>query len=341
MKILQVGSNSVHVSSYLAAMSTDDASNYLLTEEICSFPGVISNEVISFRSLNPLNLLKSYRLLKNYMERLNPEVIHIHQVNRLAYFVSKVAHSLSIPVITTAWGSDVLLIPQKNAFFHFLVKQTLKRSHVVTADSQDMIEAMNVIVPSDKYVLLQYGIDPIQPADKQTIVFSNRLHKKLYRIDQVINYFSAFVQQHPEWKLVIGGTGDETEGLMNQVKHLNLEDKVEFVGWLQKAENVAWYGKSTIYISIPESDGTSVSVLEAMSAGCIPIVSDLPVSKEWITNGVNGIIERDGENPLVKAIELDLEKCAEINQRNVQERATRTASLKRFKEIYLTLINGK
>ena len=68
MKILQVGSNSVHVSSYLAAMSTDDASNYLLTEEICSFPGVISNEVISFRSLNPLNLLKSYRLLKNYME---------------------------------------------------------------------------------------------------------------------------------------------------------------------------------------------------------------------------------------------------------------------------------
>ena len=341
MKILQVGSNSVHVSSYLAAMSTDDASNYLLTEEVCSFPGVISNEVISFRSLNPLNLLKSYRLLKNYMKKLNPEVIHIHQVNRLAYFVSKVANSLSIPVITTAWGSDVLLIPQKNAFFHFLVKQTLKRSQVVTADSQDMIEAMKVIVPSDKYVLLQYGIDPIQPAEKQTIVFSNRLHKKLYRIDQVINYFSAFVQHHPEWKLVIGGTGDETEGLMNQVKHLNLEDKVEFVGWLQKAENAAWYAKSTIYISIPESDGTSVSVLEAMSAGCIPIVSDLPVSKEWITNGVNGIIERDGENPLVKAIELDLEKCAEINQRNVQERATRTASLKRFKEIYLTLINGK
>lgn len=341
MKILQVGSNSVHVSSYLLAMSTDDAKNYLLTEEECPFEGVVANEVISFRSLNPLNLLKSYRLLKNYIKSLNPDVIHIHQVNRLAYFVSKVAHALSIPVVTTAWGSDVLLIPQKNAFFHFLVKQTLKRSQVVTADSQDMIEAMKAIVSSDKYVLLQYGIDPIRPGEKQNIIFSNRLHKKLYRIDKVIDYFNEFVQLHPEWKLVIGGTGEETEALKNQAEKLKLTDKIEFVGWLQKAENNDWYAKSTFYISIPESDGTSVSVLEAMSAGCIPIVSDLPVSKEWITNGVNGIIEQQGKNPFVQAIDLDAEKCSEINQRNVQERATRTASLKRFKEIYETLKNGK
>jgi glycosyltransferase involved in cell wall biosynthesis len=90
------------------------------------------------------------------------------------------------------------------------------------------------------------------------------------------------------------------------------------VGWLQKADNAAWYAKSTYYISIPESDGTSVSVLEAMSAGCIPIVSELPVSKEWITNGLNGVIEQQGENPFVKAIDLDLEKCAKINQQSVQ-----------------------
>jgi len=189
--------------------------------------------------------------------------------------------------------------------------------------------------------LLQYGIDPIQPGEKQSIIFSNRLHKKLYRIDKVIDYFNEFVQLHPEWKLVIGGSGEETEALKNQVENLKLTDKVEFVGWLQKADNAAWYAKSTFYSSIPESDGTSVSVLEAMSAGCIPIVSDLPVSKEWITNGVNGVIEQPGKNPFVQAIDLDAEKCSEINQRNVQERATRTASLKRFKEIYVTLKNGK
>ena len=128
---------------------------------------------------------------------------------------------------------------------------------------------------------------------------------------------------------------------MKQTEKLNLTDKIEFVGWLEKVDNAAWYAKSTFYISIPESDGTSVSVLEAMSAGCVPIVSDLPVSKEWITNGVNGVIEQQGKNPFVQAIDLNSEKCAEINQKNVQERATRTASSKRFKEIYLTLMNGK
>jgi glycosyltransferase involved in cell wall biosynthesis len=341
MKILQIGSDSIHVSSFLLAIKNCDIENYLLTEEKCDFESVVSNKVISFRSINPLNIWRANKKLKSYLQELKPDIIHIHQVNRLAYFVTRIAEKLKIPVITTAWGSDVLLIPKQNAFFHFLVKQSLKCSKIVTADSDDMILAMKKIELSDKYVLLQYGIDPILAKEKQKIVFSNRLHKSLYRIDAVINYFSDFSKNHTDWQLVIGGTGSETEQLKQLVEILELTEKVTFVGWLQKAENNEWYAKSTIYISIPESDGTSVSVLEAMSAGCIPVVADLPVSKEWIRSGENGVIEKVGENPIEKALTIDRDKCIRINSKLINEKASRNASIKRFLEIYKLAVNGK
>ncbi|HBE80849.1 MAG TPA: glycosyl transferase family 1, partial [Firmicutes bacterium] len=45
---------------------------------------------------------------------------------------------------------------------------------------------------------------------------------------------------------------------------------------------------SHLMVSIPKSDGTPVSLLEAMAAGCLPVLADLPVYHDWITDGVNG-----------------------------------------------------
>ena len=334
MKILQVGPNSVHVSSYISALSEMEKDIYLLSEEACDFQGVKENFVISFRSLNPSAVLKSNRLLKQLLAKLKPDVIHIHQVNRAAYFVARIARKLNIRVVTTTWGSDVLLIPKQNAFFKYLVTQTLKNSALVTADSQDMIQAMKALYPQGNYKLLQYGIDPIIALEKEKIVYSNRLHEPLYRIEKVIEYFKDFSAQHPYWKLVIVGTGSQTEHLKSLVNESNLGSKTSFVGWQKKPENSAWYAKSSIYISIPTSDGTSVSVLEAMSAGCIPVVADLPVSHEWIVSNKNGIIEKMGENPLLKALEIDTEACANINTELINNKATRAASIKEFIGFY-------
>jgi glycosyltransferase involved in cell wall biosynthesis len=44
---------------------------------------------------------------------------------------------------------------------------------------------------------------------------------------------------------------------------------------------------------VPESDGTSVSLLEAMSAGCLPVLSDLPANREWVREGDNGLLVGD------------------------------------------------
>ena len=338
MKVLQIGPKSIHVEKYVSAISKKGLACYLTSEEVCDFSGIELEKTISFRSLNPLKLLSSYGDLKRFVKAVSPDIIHIHQVNRMAYFATKIASRMNIPVVTTAWGSDVLVVPNKNGFFKFLVTKTLRRSHVITADSKDMIAKMQLLEPNqNKYHLVQYGIDPIQAIEKEEIIFSNRLHEVNYRLPEIIHYFNDFKALNPTWKLVIGGTGSLTNELKKLVNQLELNKDVLFVGWLNAGQNAEFYSKSSIYVSIPESDGTSVSVLEAMSAGCIPVVPNIEVSKEWVKDGVNGVIESQDKNPFSEAIKIDPIACSKINHEIITKSATRDACVSEFYKLYKKL----
>lgn len=343
MKVLQIGSNSIHVSSFVKNIANTLPQQYLLAEEICNFEGIEEEFHVDFRNMNPFSILKNYRKTKKIIRELTPDIIHIHQINRLAYFVGRIASSLKIKVIATAWGGDVLLMPQKNSFYRFLVKKTLERSKVVTADSEDMILAMKGIHADDKekYVHLQYGIDPIQSAEKEKIIYSNRLHKPLYRIDLIIDLFRDFQKNHSDWKLVIGATGVETENLKRMVDSYKLTDSVEFVGWLEKKDNEYWYSAAHIFVSLPISDGTSVSLLEAMSAECIPVVTDLDVSREWIENGENGVLFSGSTNPFEEALKLDKKTACLQNKEKVIKIASRSATSKVFLDLYNNIVDAK
>jgi glycosyltransferase involved in cell wall biosynthesis len=104
------------------------------------------------------------------------------------------------------------------------------------------------------------------------------------------------VQNDNDWKLVIAGSGDETEVLKEQVVSLGINDSVEFVGFLEQEKNYEYYCKSKIYVSVPQSDSISISLVEAILCGCIPFVSNLEANLELIQNGKNGFIEDDLKN---------------------------------------------
>ncbi len=45
-----------------------------------------------------------------------------------------------------------------------------------------------------------------------------------------------------------------------------------------------------MFISVPVVDATAVSLLEAMATGTAIIVSSLPSAREWIEDGVSGLV---------------------------------------------------
>jgi L-malate glycosyltransferase len=343
-KLLIVGSDTIHTYNYLLLIEGYFDEILLITNAVregYSFP----TKVLDF-SLNVSTLFQTCREIRKQIREFQPTIIHIHQANSFAFYTLLASRRWMIPVVLTAWGSDVLLLPKKSFLLKRMVQFNLAKADFHTSDSVFMGEEMRRLCPKVREVLIaNFGIGIVPKAiEKENIIYSNRLHKKLYRIDEIIKAFQRFLNNTPskDWKLVIAATGDQTESLKELVIDLGIEKSVQFVGWVDQKENALWYSKSTLWVSIPESDATSISLLEAMASGCIPIVSDLQANKEWIANGRNGVIVDDlQEDFFSAALLLDFEKIQLENLKRIELDGTKEANMKKFIKLYAEIENQK
>jgi len=72
--------------------------------------------------------------------------------------------------------------------------------------------------------------------------------------------------------------------------------KLRFLGHQNRLEIRNAMSNNWLYISAASSDGTSISLLEAMAAGMICITTDFPSNLEWIEHSISGFIFPDGDS---------------------------------------------
>lgn len=341
-KLLIVGSNTIHTYNYLSLIDGYFDDVLLITDK--KREGYSYNSVELDFSLTPKNFFATTKAIEKQIEAYKPDIIHIHQANSYAFYTLRANRKHRIPVVLTAWGSDILLVPKINWLLRKMVFFNLKNANYFTSDSGYMGEEMKHLNPSIKDILIaNFGIGiQYSPTEKENIIYSNRLHKKLYRVDSIIKAFEKFEKNHPHenWKLIIAATGEETDSLKRLTNDLGLDNKIAFVGWIDQEQNAQLYSKAKIWVSIPESDATSISLLEAMACACIPVVSDLPANKEWIKDGITGSIVTDLEDDFIsKALLIDREKAIEINKNRIAKDGTKEANRQKFIELYTKIFS--
>lgn len=301
MKILIISSYSVHLENFLKLLKLNVPENNCIIVSNNFIAKSYTFYHINFSIRNILSFINSILKLSRIIKYESPDIIHIHQANsvalltQLSLFFSKYKPA---KIILTTLGSDILILPKKNILTKLMVKYVLKKSTIITYDASIVKSEILSLLPRydrDRLKFFFYGIELPKNVDlniKENIIYSNRLHKKLYRIEKIIEAFNRFSKVNNDWKLVIAATGPETDNLVKLTNVLNLSDKVKFVGWLNKEENMNWYLKSKIFVSIPESDAGSISLAEALACGCFCVVSDIPAYREIICEE-NGIFVSD------------------------------------------------
>lgn len=93
------------------------------------------------------------------------------------------------------------------------------------------------------------------------------------------------------WRLTIVGDGSRREILENLVHKLDLEEKVKFLGFLERKEIAKLYSQSDFFLFPTLSDPCPLVINEALSSGLFCIVSKLAGNiKDFIIEGKNGYI---------------------------------------------------
>ena len=336
-KLLLIGTNSVNTYSHYELVRDGFWEvRVLFTCKGDYSEKVPGSEVYVCSVRHPLQILRFIKAIRRTIREFKPDVIHIHQLTTPCFY-ALLAIRYRVPTMIMAWGSDVLVNPKRSFILKKMVQFILRHGDHYTANSQYVASEMRRLAGRELEIpLANLGIElHPQTAEKQNVVFSNRLHNPLYRIDAIIRAFAKFVEQAPDWKLVVAATGSETEKLKELVKELNINDKVEFVGWLDSERNFHYYSIAKIWVSIPESDARPTSLFEAMSMGCIPVLADVPSLHEWIQDGVNGVIVKDIHQEFIsKATEIPMGEAAVMNRKIVEETATKEANREKYLQMY-------
>ncbi|AXE35739.1 glycosyltransferase family 4 protein [Chromobacterium phragmitis] len=353
-RLLVAGSASIHTWRFLSGIAPHVDELYLACNGEVPADKRPANLKGELRLDFSLKAWSSAGKLKRWIAEVKPDVVHVHQANSVAWHARRALAGSNIPMLLTAWGSDVLLLPEQNRLMRAMVRGNLKAAAAVTSDSLHMAAKIRELAGDCRIALLNYGIDALPPepvvAAKKKQVLSCRLHKPLYRIDAILKGWAEVEASGRlgDWNLVVAASGSETDNLKRLAASLNLK-RVEFAGFVDSATLGRLYAESRVFVSVPRSDATSISLLEAMGHGCLPLLSNLPANGEWAIDGLNGVIAEDVRRlgaQMLRAMEAAsddaaLARVAETNRGLVAAKALHQANMAGFADVIRELAANK
>ena len=140
----------------------------------------------------------------------------------------------------------------------------------------------------------------------------NRNNKSILsvgRLEEQKNYqFIIEALSNSEFELNIIGTGSMKEELINLANSVNTN--LEIINNISNSELMEVYKDYKYFILSSNFEGNPKVLLEAMSAGCIPIVSNIQNNSEIVDDGYNGFLfdlDNKGKDVLKKLLQDDLD----------------------------------
>jgi glycosyltransferase involved in cell wall biosynthesis len=252
--------------------------------------------------------------LKRVLRSIQPDVLHAGPVPTVAFLA---AMSGFHPLVSMSWGSDLLRDIDRDRTQYRAAHYALKKSAVLIGDCRAVQQkAVELGFPAERVVWFPWGIDLTQFSpgagdalraqqgwQDAFILLSLRSWEPVYGVDIIARAFVRAARQEPGLRLLLLGSGSRSSQIHEILKEGGIEDRVFYGGQVSNTSLPDYYRAADLYISASHSDGSSVSLMEALACGRPVLVSDIAGNQEWVENNSAGWLFKDGdENALADGI---------------------------------------
>jgi len=273
--------------------------------------GVVEGEHLlpSYFAVDGLKYPAAAFPLARLIREFKPDLVNAHFVPGYGFMASLTTSAR--PLAVSAWGSDLLLNPEKSLFHRYRAWFVLRCAGLVSCDGTVLRNAlMKLGVEESRILEVPMGVDTLlfyserrknptvlRPAigDRPFRIISTRSLEPLYDLDTLLR--AAVILREGGWNFAVDvvGEGSARESLEAFQDEYSLKERVIFWGRLTHSEVAQALRRAGIYVSTSLSDSTSVSLLEAMASGIFPVVTDIEGNRQWIENGENGLLFPPGD----------------------------------------------
>jgi len=298
--------------------------------------------------------------LRRLLRELDPDVVHVHYLNEAALF--SVFAGLR-PLVLTAWGSDILVAPEKSWIRKQAVTYTLRRADLITCDADHMKQRLvRLGADPEKVKVVFFGIDVERfhprrrdggvrrrlSAGAAPLVISIRSLEPVYDVASLIRAMPAVLERFPQMIFLIGGSGSLAAALGALAAQLGVQASVRFLGALSQEELPAYLASSDVYVSTALSDGgIAASTAEAMASGLPVVITDVADNRQWVEDGASGFLVPPGQPGILAQRIIQLLEAEEAKARMgtrgrqvIVERNNLHTEMSKIERLYQSLAAG-
>jgi glycosyltransferase EpsD len=307
--------------------------------------------------------LKAFKKIEKIVLENGYEVVHSH--TPIASFLTRLAcrNIPNLKMLYTAHGFHFYKgAPIKNWFIYYPMEKLVARytDAIITINQEDYDSACKLKSKNKKnvYKISGVGIDigrfsQTRSSDKEKLrkeygyaindfilIYTAELNHNKHQ-DMLITVINILKDKIPNIKLLLAGEGSLRMKYEEQVRVLELKDKISFLGYRSDIPNLLKL--SDVAVSASRREGLPVNVMEAMVTGLPLIVTDCRGNRDLVTQSENGFVIGINDTPEFAKSLLKLysskelrEKFSEKGMNIIQEYSIENVK-KELNEIYFDL----
>jgi len=200
----------------------------------------------------------------------------------------------SVPYVAASYAYDILWLAERSLAAKKAVADALDASCGMLADCEKVKDYAERIYSYPHPILVRpWGLERPLPSDELPpktpeglpgpclTVISARNFTPLHSVPDVIRGFGLAIAKGANLRMVVAGDGDLRTEIAGLIDGLDLNDRIDLIGTVTEQQLLGLFETSDIYVSASLVDGTSISLLQAMSAGLPVVLSDVGGNNEW------------------------------------------------------------
>ena len=140
------------------------------------------------------------------------------------------------------------------------------------------------------------------------IGYAGRLEVIQKRLDLFPGLLLELDRRKVDYQLEIAGMGAYVDTLLECIKDTGAEKRVHLCGMIERNQMSCFWRRQDICINLSDYEGRSISVMEAMANGAVPVVTKTSGVREDITDGKSGYLVEIGDYAGMADVIGELEK---------------------------------
>lgn len=236
--------------------------------------------------------------------RLRPSLIHAGPLHTASWLAVRCA---DVPVVAMSWAWDILVEAEAHPGSRERIVEALSGADSLIVDAAHLADICREWGAAASGILVvPWGIDledfplippPTREADDEVRILSMRAFEPIYSVETLIRAMARLRNTPgdlPNWTATMVGDGSQRPDLEALARAEGIMSNLRWTGRLPERALAAEIAASDLCVSTALSDGTSISMLQAMAIGRPCIVADLPTNREWVQEPATGWLFEPG-----------------------------------------------